>query len=683
MQKESIPTGNTPTVRANPAEASQPTVINRPLQGRALLIARSIWVAVTILAVTLFVIAIPARINLLLHPAPELRSLLAEISLPVAVYALLIAGREIVFAATFTMIGAIIFWRRSDSGPAIFASTVMIAFASSFFAAYRLVFADVSPLLYTLSRLVLMIGFGGAPILIYTFPDGQFVPRWTRFAAIAWLAVVVLQFPTHEGLFVYVAGQRRILPTTLALYAFFLLIAVYAQVYRFRRYADKAGRQQTKWVMLGFATGIFALILWYTSVLLFPLADSPTAVRMLRVLIGETLYLFGFIAIPLSIAFSILRYRLYDINLFINRGLVYGSLTVILVTAFTATLFLLKAALEAILDGSQSTTAAIIATAVVVALFAPTRRRIQQFIDVRFFARTANPAKAATAPSSIGRHPGALTGKQIGPYLIDNVIGRGGMGEVYHGVHAALSREVAVKVLSPESAQEAEMKTRFEREARIIAGIRHPNIVTVYDYGEYEGQFYMAMEFLDGELLYHKLRSAPFDLDTTLLILRDIAAALDTAHARGLVHRDVKPSNIVLVKPDGEGEGRAVLMDFGIAKMMEGATGITHSGMLGTVDYIAPEQILHAGEVDKGADIYALGVIAYQMLTGKLPFAGANPGQQLYAHLQQSPKDPREIKPDIPLEAANAVLRALKKSPAERQTTAGDLVAEMAAKQDK
>lgn len=165
--------------------------------------------------------------------------------------------------------------------------------------------------------------------------------------------------------------------------------------------------------------------------------------------------------------------------------------------------------------------------------------------------------------------------------------------------------------------------------------------------------------------------------------MRDIAAALDTAHARGLVHRDVKPSNIVLVKPDGEGEGRAVLMDFGIAKMMEGATGITHSGMLGTVDYIAPEQILHAGEVDKGADIYALGVIAYQMLTGKLPFAGANPGQQLYAHLQQSPKDPREIKPDIPLEAANAVLRALKKSPAERQATAGDLVAEMAAKQDK
>ncbi len=528
-----------------------------------------------------------------------------------------------------------------------------------------------------------MIGFGGAPILIYTFPDGQFVPRWTRFAAIAWLAVVILQFPTHEGLFVYVDGQRRILPTTLALYAFFLLIAVYAQVFRFRRYADKAGRQQTKWVMLGFATGIFALILWYTSVLLFPLSESPTAVRILRLLIGETLYLFGFIAIPLSIAFSILRYRLYDINLFINRGLVYGLLTVVLASAFTATLFLLKAALEAILGGSQNTTAAIIATAMVVALFAPTRRRIQNFIDVRFFAKST-ASKAITVPSgTAGRHPGTLTGKQVGPYLIDNIIGRGGMGEVYHGVHTALNREVAVKVLSPESAQEQEMKTRFEREARIIAGIRHPNIVTVYDYGEFDGQFYMAMEYLDGELLNHKLRSAPFGLETALPILQDVASALDTAHARGLVHRDVKPSNIVLVKPEGKEVGRAVLMDFGIAKIMEGATGITHSGMLGTVDYIAPEQILHAGEVDKGADIYALGVITYQMLTGKLPFSGANPGQQLYAHLQQSPPDPRELKPEITPGAAAAILRALKKSPAERQTSAGDFVIEMGAAEKK
>jgi len=684
MQKESIPKSDAPTVRVTSPEDSQRTVISKPLQGRMLLTARMLWVAVMILSVTLFVVAIPARVNLLLHPAPEIQTQLDEVGLIAAVYALLVAGREIIFAAAFIMIGAIIFWRRSDSGPAIFASTVMIAFASSFFAAYRLVFVDISPILYTLSRLVLIIGFGGAPILIYTFPDGQFVPRWTRFAAVAWVAVVALQFPTHEGLFVYVEGQRRILPTTLALYAFFLLIAVYAQAYRFRRYADKAGRQQTKWVMLGFAAGIFALILWYTSVLLFPLAESPTIIRMARTLVGETLYLLGFLAIPLSIAFSILRYRLYDINLFINRGLVYGLLTAVLAAAFTATLFLLKALLEAILDGSQSTTAAIIATAVVVALFAPTRRRIQRFMDVRFFAGRADSSKATTIPArATGRHPGLLSGKQIGPYLVDNVIGRGGMGEVYHGVHTALDREVAIKVLSPESAQEAEMKTRFGREARIIAGIRHPNIVTVYDYGEFDGQFYMAMEFLDGELLSHELRASPLTLDAALPILRDIAAALDAAHSRGLVHRDVKPSNIVLMQPGEDSAGRAVLMDFGIAKVMEGVTGITHSGMLGTVDYIAPEQILHAGEVDKGADIYALGVIAYQMLTGKLPFLGANPGQQLYAHLQQSPPDPREIKPEIPVETAQAILRALRKSPAERQSSAGDFVAEVGAKQNK
>ncbi len=131
MQKESIPTINTPTVKVNPAESSQPTVISRPLQGRTLLIARALWVGVTVLSVTLFLLAIPARIDLLLHPAPDLQTQLNAIGLSTTAYTLLVAGREIVFAVAFMMIGGIIFWRRSDSGPAIFASTVMIAFAAS------------------------------------------------------------------------------------------------------------------------------------------------------------------------------------------------------------------------------------------------------------------------------------------------------------------------------------------------------------------------------------------------------------------------------------------------------------------------------------------------------------------------------------------------------------------------
>ena len=287
----------------------------------------------------------------------------------------------------------------------------------------------------------------------------------------------------------------------------------------------------------------------------------------------------------------------------------------------------------------------------------------------------------APAPTTISRDGGVLTGTRLGTYEVLELLGRGGMAEVYKGHHPRLDRTVAIKVLPADLATEVDFRQRFEREAQSIAALRHPNIVQVFDFGDVEGTYYMVMEYIAGVDLARTLREeASLGLERTRRILRDMAAALDYAHGQGLVHRDVKPSNVMLREETGAANEEteatsAILTDFGIAKILTSDTGATKTGMMmGTLDYIAPEQIRGAGEVDGRADVYALGVMLYQMLTGELPFTGDNPGTVMLAHLQQPPPDPRDLAPDLPEEVATAVLRALTKDRNARYATAGELV---------
>ena len=289
-----------------------------------------------------------------------------------------------------------------------------------------------------------------------------------------------------------------------------------------------------------------------------------------------------------------------------------------------------------------------------------------------------------------------ITGTQVGPYEVLEPIGRGGMSEVYKGRHARLDRSVAIKVLPASLAAEADFRSRFEREARAVASLRHPNIVQVFDFGDISGTYYMVMEYIAGKDLGSILReSGRLPLEQVAHLLADVSSALDYAHGLGLVHRDVKPSNVMLqpleerrapggdrtetwMRPGQEAVPfRAILTDFGIAKMLGGDTAATKTGlMMGTLNYMAPEQIRSAGEVDGRADTYALGVMAYQMLTGQLPFAADNPGAMMLSHLQLPAPDPREVAPEIPSRVARAILRALAKDPAERFDTSSAFAAE-------
>ncbi len=276
----------------------------------------------------------------------------------------------------------------------------------------------------------------------------------------------------------------------------------------------------------------------------------------------------------------------------------------------------------------------------------------------------ADPPNLSPGPPAVTIAPGSM----IGPYRVVEQVGRGGMATVYKAHHAALARYVAIKVLPEFLAGEEGFKERFQQEAVAVAKLRHPNILAVFDYGNADGTAYIVNEFVDGGTLSDQLGS-PLPVDYVVSTLKPIASALDYAHARGILHRDIKPSNILMNM-----EGTPVLGDFGLAKMMERGAGLTQAGMIvGTPEYMSPEQCSGEG-VASAADIYSLGVVAYQMLTGQLPFMAATPAAVINAQLHNQLPPPRSINPDLSPEVEGVLLKALAKAPKDRYRTAAGMV---------
>ncbi|HET8628106.1 MAG TPA: protein kinase [Thermomicrobiales bacterium] len=265
---------------------------------------------------------------------------------------------------------------------------------------------------------------------------------------------------------------------------------------------------------------------------------------------------------------------------------------------------------------------------------------------------------------------GELAGRDLGAYRLEERVGRGGMGEVYRAQHLKLGREAAVKILPANLAAEADFLKRFEREAASAASLDHPNILPVWDYGEQGDLPYLVMPFVRGGTLKERLERGPLERAEALGYLGQMAAALDYAHAHGLIHRDVKPANMLL-----DGRGRLFLSDFGIAKALEGAEGLTRTGVgVGTPEYMAPEQA--QGHADARSDFYALGIILYQMLTGQVPYRGNSTVEVLMKHLQEPvPLLPlRAVNPALPPRIEGVIQRALAKNPNDRYQSGQALV---------
>ena len=271
----------------------------------------------------------------------------------------------------------------------------------------------------------------------------------------------------------------------------------------------------------------------------------------------------------------------------------------------------------------------------------------------------------------------ALVGTVLGTCTLQQLIGQGGMGAVYLAQQSRPRRQVAVKVLLPATALKpqhlAAFLERFRRETDAAASLEHPNIMPVYEYGERDGLAYLVMPYVSGGTLRDVMeREGQILLPKSVNYLEQLAAALDFAHARGVVHRDIKPANILLTP-----EGRLLLTDFGLVKIVteEGQMLVRLTGAgapVGTPDYMSPEQVM-GDEVDGRADLYSLGIILFQMVTGTTPFQGETPMQIAAQQLHAQPPTPRRFRPDLPVAVEQVILKALSKRPSDRYANGFEL----------
>jgi serine/threonine protein kinase len=262
-------------------------------------------------------------------------------------------------------------------------------------------------------------------------------------------------------------------------------------------------------------------------------------------------------------------------------------------------------------------------------------------------------------------------GVEFAGHRIEATAGRGGMGIVYRAVDLRLKRRVAMKVIAPELAQDAEFRERFERESQLAAGLDHTNVIPIHGAGEQDGVLFITMRYVEGTDLAALLaREGRLQPERAATIISGVAGALDAAHKGGLIHRDVKPANILIEQH--EDHEHVYLTDFGLTKQV-GASGPTRTGFaVGTFDYMAPEQFL-AQPVDPRSDVYALGCVLFETITGRVPFPRPGDAARMYAHIQENPPPPSSVTPGLPSAFDDVVATALAKDPDERYGSAGEV----------
>jgi serine/threonine-protein kinase len=575
-------------------------------------------------------------------------------------------GIDLLLIFGFSVIGAVLIVRRSDDWFAIFTSMFLITFGVR--VTYLANTIALMPGYERSGGLILAMGDIGIVLFSMLFPDGKFVPRWMKFLVPMLVATMLGMyiFPNAPFFWDNMGRTYYLLATTT-----WYVIGLGSSVYRYFRHATLAQKQQIRWAFIGTMGPFLWFLIFQVGLGLGFTSSGSTLWSAVFEIVSRIAGIFLFLMLPLFITISIASAKLFDIDLLINRSLVYGILTAGMVLILVMALGIISLVFKKINSGDQPFMVAVIFSVAAGALFQPARKRLQRFVD-HFFYRIKidyqkTPAELRAESDTI------ITGTTLSSYNNLKLIGRGGMAEVYSAT-SPKRRSVAIKVLKAELAAEEQFRKRFMREAEIVSGLEHPNIVQVLDFGDENGAYYIVMELLTGPDLNHLLKEEKrLTLPRTVELLSGIAHALDYAHSKGLVHRDIKPSNVMM--DSSMTPARAVLTDFGIAKITDAHTKITNTGMLGTFDYIAPEQIQASADVDGRADVYALGVMTYQMLTGILPFQRPNTGALLLAHLNAPPPDARETLHGLPRPSARAIQQAMAKKPADRFSTASEFIA--------
>lgn len=647
----------------NPLKQVLPKLAAHPL-----LMARyALWGAVVLIGLGLFAAgAVDSYQSLLTSPRyTPYMPLLVNLDLTLEAVALWIVGWEVAVVIVCSAIALVIVMRRADETMAylISLSLLFIGFGLSN------AIAQLEP---WLGAVVITISFYFLIIPPNVFPDGRHIPRWTRFTTLASIPFFLLTLPLQVVALDVSAGA--VVPevyrlATLGMMSLAALVLV-GQIQRYRQHASPVQRQQTKFALMGITVGMALEVAAWSSVALPETAHPFTApdrsvytyLSLWAMFMAVGLHMLARMSIAIGLGLAMLRARLWGIDLVVNRSLVYSGTSALVALAF----LLMAYGLQRLLGNQQPEFVMLLAVSLVLGLFNPARQAVRRWVDRRLFGlRFSLDQLEQTAPQLPAQRRGAMSGTQLGAYRLLDVVGSGGMAEVYRAEREGSL--YAVKVLTQYDELPTELFERFTREAELTSRLRHPNIVTVHTYGEQRHCFYMVMELLDGMNLHRYLKQhGPFPLETVTMLIERLADALDYVHCCGLVHRDLKPSNIMV---NLDLPWRIKLMDFGIAKSTT-ATKITHTGAIGTIEYMAPEQIREAPQIDHRADVYALAVITYEMLTGTRPFTGS-PAHVMFAHLQQPPPPLRLALPSAPQVVEDALLRGMAKEATDRFHSAG------------
>lgn len=591
------------------------------------------------------------------------------LGIPALLQTILDYGVDLLLMFGFSVIAVILIVNRSDDWFVIFTSLFLIVFGARITNLANNI--ALTPGYQTQGGLILALGDISIVLFSMLFPNGKFAPKWMKFL-VPFLVVTmfgIYLFPNAPFYWGKMMQNGSYFLVTVSWY----ITGIASGLHRYYRSSTLAQKQQIRWMFIGTMGPFLWFIVFQVLSYLFPVLTNSDVTYASFQAVSRLAGIFMFLMLPLFIAISIVQTRLFDIDMIINRSLVYGILTIGLGLTFGLVFVIASAIFRSMHSSDQFFFVAVIFSVAAGAGFQPLRKKLQRFVD-RFFYHIQIDYQKTPLEVRAEADTNVDSGITLSTYRNLKLIGHGGMAEVYRATDSTGRGTVAVKILRAALAGDEQFQKRFMREAEIVNKLEHPNIVRVVDFGEERGMYYIVMEMLSGPDLNHLIRQEKrISLSNTVNMLRGIADALDYAHVNGLVHRDIKPSNVML--DSSTIPSRSVLTDFGIAKMLDAHTRITNTaGMLGTFDYMAPEQIQATTDVDGRADIYALGVMTYQMLTGRLPFERPDTGAILLAHLNAPPPDARELVSDLPRTAARAIQQAMAKNAKDRFISAKEFV---------
>jgi serine/threonine-protein kinase len=651
---------------ATPSTATPTSLKDRPVLRFVL---RAIWVAVAVYIIRILVVGGSVFLSGWFGSSNLLQQI-TRLGFNLLTFSTVDIICDIYILLGYFGLASVLFVQRSDDWFALFISIVIMTFGVSVTNGGNEL--AVNPDFQYWISPIMIIGQTGIILFGWLYPDGKLFPGWLKYLLpIMLINMAVLYWPGFPFF-----GKQSSLPAFLGMSLFWYFSSAGMMIYRYRNISNPNQKQQIRYVYTGMMGPLLWFVLYYGINIFFPAVQDGTTLAPVVFQVTMRILSIGlFLLLPACLTIAIARFKLFDIDLIINRALVYGALTVVLLTVFGFVLMIVTALLNIITAGRQTTIGLTISAIAAGALFQPARKSLQRFVDRTFYHINIDYLKTPAGIKNSNEGGDTITQAPVlfSHYTNLALIGKGGMAEVYRAEHPASQRIVAIKVLLANLAEEEQFRKRFQRESQALAGLEHSNIVKIYDFGVENKLYFMVMEYLNGTNLSTLLKqTGQIPFDEVVPILENVSDALDYAHRSGVIHRDVKPSNVML--DTSLRYPRAVLTDFGIVKLSSAFTNITASAIIGTFDYIAPETIEGAREVDGRADIYSLGVMTYQLLSGVLPFKRTPAGALLLAHMTTPPPDVRELVPSVSRQTSQAILKAMAKNPDERFSTAREFV---------